>query len=66
MQDRCHKLLMEFTHGTTPCRKHLVRRYGNELVDEALEKGYIVQIGVTDIGDPRYAITELGKKIRDN
>lgn len=57
-------LLMQFTNGTTPCRQHLMRRFP-KIVDQAIELGYIVEIRCNEDGDPVYAITELGKRIRD-
>ncbi len=61
-----YKILIEFTHGTTPCYKHLVNRYGENIVNEIIERKYIVPSGKTDIGDLQYQITPLGRKIRDN
>ncbi len=59
-------LLMQFTQGTTPCRKHLTRHHPEYLIDEAIHIGYIIKIREQTDGDPVYAITELGRKTRDN
>lgn len=57
--------LIEFSQGTTPRKEHLVRRYSEDKLQEALEKGYIKEYGKTSDGEPMYAITDLGKEIRD-
>lgn len=57
--------LMEFTKGTTPCREHLVRRYGESVVDGAISSGYIMECGTNSWGDIKYTITSKGKKERD-
>ena len=57
--------LMEFTGRVKhPCREHLTKR-DKERFERALEKGYIVPYGKNSEGDQTYAITELGKEIRD-
>lgn len=65
MKRKFYGMLMQFTRGTHPCRKHLSRHYSAELVDEALEAGLISQLGTNDLGDPVYYITEKGKEVRD-
>ena len=57
------KILLECTDKVS--REHLVRKYGEALVDEVIKNGYIVEIGKTDIGDPQHIITTRGKEIRD-
>lgn len=57
---------MAFTHGTTPCHSHLSHKYGEELIKEALENGYIISVGETPDGETKYTITELGRNFRDN
>lgn len=57
---------MAFTHGTTPCHSHLSHKYGKELINEALENGYITPIGETPDGEIKYTITKSGKDFRDN
>ncbi len=59
-----YEFLMAFTNGDYVCRNHLIKHYGKELFEEALEKKYIAEVGKTDIGDPQYYITELGKSMR--
>ena len=61
-----HKLLMEFTKGSTLYIGLLYRRHTQELVDEAIRLNYIVQCGKNTYGEPIYTITSLGKSIRDN
>ena len=58
--------LMAFTHGTTPCHSHLSHKYGEELINETLENGYITPIGETPDGETKYIITETGIAFRDN
>lgn len=59
-------LFMQFTHGTTPCREHLLKKYPETLNDEAIELGYIAKICKNTYGDEVYDITNLGKNARDN
>ena len=61
-----YAILMQFTHGTTPCRIHLIRRFSEKLLDSAMEMGYIVQVGNNSYNEPIYAITQKGKEKRDN
>lgn len=61
-----YELLMQFTGGTTPSRKNLSKHYSENLIDEAINLGYIKEIGKNDIGDPVYGITESGRQTRDN
>ena len=61
------KLLVLFRDNDIWSRKNLLHSIKNEkLIDDALSLGYIKQYDINDIGEPRYCITELGKKIRDN
>ncbi len=64
--NKFYRILMQFSGGTTPTRKSLLHSFDESLVDEAITLRYIIEIGTTDIGEPKYAITELGKQIRDN
>ena len=57
--------LMQFTNNTTPCRSHLVRIFGEELVDECVQKGYIRVCRTNAFGEPVYTITEKGRAERD-
>ena len=59
-------LLAQFSAKTPALtRKSLVRMFSEELVDEALRKGYIVAFDKTDIGEVRYIITDAGREARD-
>lgn len=58
-------LLLQCSNGTTPCRSHLVKMFGDELVDDAIEQGYIREIRKNSSGEPVYQITLLGKDARD-
>lgn len=67
MVKKYFKLLVLFRNSDTWTRKSLLRRLKDEeIIDEAISLGYIAQCDITDIGEPRYRITELGVKIRDN
>lgn len=58
-------LLMQFTKGTTPSRRHLLKHYSSEMIDMAIDLGYIVEIRRNDYNEPVYAITDMGRDIRD-
>ena len=58
--------LVQFSQGTTPRRSFLVRRFSEEMVQEAIETGLIVEWGKTSDGEVMYAITAKGKDERDN
>ena len=60
------KLLVQFSAGKPVTRKRLLRISGitPELIQEALEKGYIVETTPSDIGEVRYLITEKGRQLR--
>ena len=66
MKSNEYQFLMEFTQGTHPCYSHLERRYGEEMIEYALEKNYIIKFSKTTDGEDKFAITEDGKKRRDN
>ena len=61
-----YSMLMQFTQGTTPTRLHLVHTHNEDLVDEAIRMGYIIEIRKNEYGEPVYAITPLGKSVRDH
>lgn len=42
-----------------------MRHYSKDLIEYAIENGYIVQVGKNTYGDSIYTITENGKNIRD-
>ena len=65
MENKFYSMLMQFTQGTTPSRTRLKRKYGEALIDEALNLGLIKEIRQNKYGDPIYAITEQGKEKRD-
>ena len=58
-------LLMQFSNGTTPCRSHLEKRFDVELIDAAIDSGYIREIKRNSCDDPVYQITLLGREVRD-
>ena len=67
MNNTYFKLLVLFGINDIWTRKNLLRSIKDEkLIDDVLSLGYIKQVDINDIGEPRYQITELGKKIRDN
>lgn len=65
MKENLYGLLVQFSHGTTPSETHLMRHYSKDLIEYAIENGYIVQVGKNTYGDSIYTITENGKNIRD-
>ena len=67
MIDNWFKYLIIFSNDTFWNQTNLLRRWKSQsIIKEALALSYIEQCGITDIGEPKYRITELGKKIRDN
>lgn len=67
MDNRYYKILVLFGNNDIWTRKNLVHFIKDEkLIDEALSLGYIEKYDINDIGEPRYCITKLGIKIRDN
>lgn len=58
-------MLMQFTRGTTPCREHLLKSHSADLIDAAIQLGYIREIHRNAYDDPVYMITDLGKNVRD-
>lgn len=63
--NKFYSMLMQFTNETQCSRTHLQSNYSNELIDEALKNGYIVEIRNNVYGDPIYMITTKGKEKRD-
>lgn len=61
-----YKILIEFSQGTTPCRSHLIRRHGIDLLTKCIQNNYIIKIGENSNGDAIYSITNIGKQKRDN
>ena len=67
MVNNWFKYLVFFSDGSIWSKKNLLHRWkSEEILLEAIKLRYIEQCGTTDIGDPQYRITELGKKFRDN
>ena len=60
-----YQFLCEFTQNTHPSKRHLIKRYGEQSFNEAVEQSLIGQVGVNDFKDPVFAITQLGIKRRD-
>lgn len=63
--NKFYKILMEFSGGTIPSNPHLIRRYGEDLLNECLLNHFIVSIGRNSVGEIIYAITAEGKAQRD-
>lgn len=67
MGNNYYKILVLFGKNDIWSRKNLLSRIKDEkLIETALSLGYIEQFDINDIGEPRYCITELGIKIRDD
>lgn len=64
--NKFYSLLMQFTQGNTPSRLHLVHASNEDLVDEAISMGYIIEIRKNIYDEPVYAITPEGRSARDN
>lgn len=65
MKENLYGLLVQFSHGTMPSETHLMRMYSTDLIEYAIENGYIVQVGKNSYGDSIYTITEEGQNVRD-
>lgn len=67
MENSWNPLLLLFGKNDIWTRKSLLHSVKDEkIIDDALSLGYIMQLDINDIGEPRYCITELGIKIRNN
>ena len=67
MNKSWNRVLLLFRKDDIWARTNLLRSVKDEkLIDEAISMGYIEEYDINDIGDPRYRITELGVKIRNN
>lgn len=65
--DNWFQYLIVFSGDGVWSKTNLLHRWkSNAIIENALALSYIEQCGVTDIGEPQYRITELGKKVRDN
>lgn len=60
-----HLLLTFFTRGAHNTRSRLLRKFPEGTIDEAIALGLIVEIRKDDAGIPVYAITEVGRGLRD-
>ncbi|MDE6111190.1 MAG: hypothetical protein K2F65_04650 [Eubacterium sp.] len=65
MTENLYGLLTQFSQGTTPSKTRLLRIYSSDLIDYAISKGYILQIGLNSYNEPIYSITLKGKALRD-
>ena len=65
--NKYYKLLIFFHRNELLSRDYLMHRPGisEDLIDEAIELGFIKEIDRTDDGDCRYIITEAGIERRD-
>lgn len=68
MENKYFNMLMTFSGSDFIYKSHLVRKFGKDIYDSAVEKGYIEeaeQVSNGDIfDDVKCTITEEGKKIR--
>ena len=55
-------MMVLFSHGTTQTKERLIKDFGTELVDEAIEKKLIYPLSEEHLGVPIYGITEAGKE----
>lgn len=60
-----HLLLTLFTKGSCNTRSRLLRKFSERTIDEAIALGLIVEVRKDDAGIPVYAITEMGRSLRD-
>ena len=58
-----YKLLILFSQGAMHDRKCLLQRFPENLVDEAITKGYLFEDQKDAYGEPIYAITAAGKRV---
>lgn len=56
-------MLILFSQGCTQDRTRLLNQYPEELVDEAIKKGYIREVQKDAFGVPIYAVTDSGKEV---
>ena len=61
-----YQFLCEFSNNTHPTKRHLVRRYGEMALREAIEEAWIIEFGKNEANDILFAITRKGKDRRDN
>ena len=67
MNNRYFQILyMVSAGGQSVCRHFLNQKgFSDELIDECIINGYILEIGHNDLGDPIYKITDAGRIKRD-
>lgn len=65
MEDYLYGLLSQFSNNSKSCKTHLEKKYSPDLLNFAIEKGYIVEIYKNKYGEPVYSITTKGKNYRD-
>ena len=63
--NKYYEILMQFDIGVPVTRFSLIHRFPEQLVDEIIEKGYIVYFDQSQFDEPRYIITKLGLEVRD-
>ena len=59
-------LLTLFSNGSLNTRSRLLRKFSENIIDEAVALGLIFEIRKDKAGIPVYAITEAGRRIRDD
>lgn len=62
-KSRFYKMLILFSRRSMHDRTRLLSQYPEELVDEAIQKGYIREVQKDAFGVPTYAITDSGKEV---
>ena len=60
-----HLLVTLCTKGSCNTRSRLLRKFPERTIDEAIALGLIVEVRKDDAGIPVYAITEMGRSLRD-
>lgn len=67
MPNRFYGILAIASAGGNPVSRHFLlnKGYSEDLIDECLEKGYLIYLRNNDIGDAVYIITNRGREVRD-
>ena len=60
-REKFTSLMMLFNSKEPVCETRL-RKYKKEIIEEAIQKGYIRECGTNDVGKKLYKITIEGKK----
>ena len=63
--EKIYQFLCEFSKNTHPTKNHLVKRYGEDSVNEAIELGLICLYSKNSVGELTYTITQRGIEKRD-